>query len=207
MSDLWEKFANARFFFFLALVTILIIWFTWLDDSHEKYQFDKRKYRGRDVAKFFQGDEFTFRGEKIVHLDLKGAPPKLSYYKDFFKLITRLGATGILIEYEDMFPFRGALLGNTSAYNAYTLEEVHQINEWARELNLTVIPLIQTFGHLEWLLKGAQWMDLREVRDSPQALCPTNKHTVPLLKDMLRQVQITDTPLLILQQVKFVLFI
>lgn len=35
--------------------------------------------------------------KRLVHLDLKGAPPLLSYYQRFFPFIRNLGATGILI--------------------------------------------------------------------------------------------------------------
>lgn len=35
--------------------------------------------------------------KRIVHLDLKGAPPILPYFKKFFPLIKIMGATGILL--------------------------------------------------------------------------------------------------------------
>mgnify|MGYP005985321175 FL=1 len=35
--------------------------------------------------------------KRIVHLDLKGAPPLISFFRKFFPLIRNLGATGILL--------------------------------------------------------------------------------------------------------------
>ena len=105
---------------------------------------------------------------KIVHLDLKGAPPKLAYFAEIFPLIKKLGATGILMEYEDMFPFSGLSLDNSPAHNAYTPLTISKINQLAKENHLEIIPLIQTFGHLEFLLKLPEHVHLREVPDQPQ---------------------------------------
>ncbi|PIO57584.1 hypothetical protein TELCIR_20998 [Teladorsagia circumcincta] len=45
----------------------------------------------------------------IVHFDLKGAPPKIQYFLELLELVAKSGATGILIEWEDMFPWSGEL--------------------------------------------------------------------------------------------------
>ena len=45
--------------------------------------------------------------QRIVHLDLKGAPPMISYLKTVLTMSQSLGATGVLIEWEDMFPWSG----------------------------------------------------------------------------------------------------
>ncbi|XP_060528149.1 hexosaminidase D-like [Cylas formicarius] len=126
--------------------------------------------------------------ERIIHLDLKGAPPKISYFSRLFPLIAELGGTGILIEYEDMFPYNGTILKNVSALNAYSLKEITIINRLARENNLKVIPLIQTFGHLEFLLKLQQYKDYREVFAYPQVICPSHPHTMSLIEDMIDQI-------------------
>ncbi|XP_078048556.1 hexosaminidase D [Augochlora pura] len=128
-----------------------------------------------------------FKGHKIVHLDLKGAPPKVSYYKYLLKLLKKLGATGVLIEYEDMFPFDGQLK-NISAINCYSKKDIQDIQEVAEENKLMVIPLVQTFGHMEFVLKLDAYKDYREVPHYPQVLCPTYNKTLPLIFEMIDQV-------------------
>lgn len=61
--------------------------------------------------------------ERLVHLDLKGAPPKLSFLKQLLPVLRALGATGLLIEYEDMFPYSGNLQP-LAARNAYKEAEL-----------------------------------------------------------------------------------
>lgn len=128
-----------------------------------------------------------FDGEKIVHLDLKGAPPLVSYFEKLFPYLKLIGATGLLVEYEDMFPYTGAL-DNIPAYNAYTLSDVSLILKYAAQNGLKVIPLVQTFGHLEFVLKLQNYKELREVPLYPQVICPTHNNTPPLLFSMIDQV-------------------
>lgn len=133
------------------------------------------------------GEVPLFKGHKIVHLDLKGAPPKVSYYKYLLRLLKKLGATGILIEYEDMFPFEGSIQ-NISAGNCYTRKDIANIQKIAKENELIVIPLIQTFGHLEFVLKLEAYKDYREVPRYPQVVCPTYNKTLPLIYKMIEQI-------------------
>lgn len=128
-----------------------------------------------------------FKGHKIVHLDLKGAPPKIGYYKYLLPLFKELGATGILIEYEDMFPFDGKIK-DISAGNSYTKDDISTIQNLARENHLMVIPLIQTFGHLEFILKLDKYKDYREVPRYPQVVCPTYNKTILLIYEIIDQV-------------------
>lgn len=58
-----------------------------------------------------------------MHLDLKGAPPKMSYLKEILPIISASGGNALLIEYEDMFPYEG-LIRNVSAVKAYSRNQV-----------------------------------------------------------------------------------
>lgn len=86
-----------------------------------------------------------------------------------------------------MFPFTG-ILKNVSAKNAYTVEQIKEILHLAEESKLEVIPLIQTFGHVEFVLKHQDFTHLREVVGSPQALCPSRNSSLIFIKELVSQV-------------------
>lgn len=65
-----------------------------------------------------------------------------------------------MVEYEDMFPFSGNL-APLAAKNAYTLEQIKDILSYAQKLKLEVIPLVQTFGHMEFALKLKEFAHIR----------------------------------------------
>jgi hexosaminidase len=111
---------------------------------------------------------------------------QVSYLKRLFPLVRELGATAVLLEWEDMFPFSGAL-SSISASNAYSRRDVEEILTAARGSELDVIPLVQTFGHVEFALKHAEFSELREVPESPQALCPSLNASMDFVEKMIEQ--------------------
>lgn len=118
---------------------------------------------------------------KVVHLDLKGAPPKMSYLLGLLPVLKSAGGNGILIEYEDMFPYVGSV-GNASSRMPYTEEEVREFVAAAEAAGMEVIPLVQTFGHLEYVLKLDEFQFFREVASSPQEICPAKNDAVEMVK-------------------------
>uniref|UniRef100_A0A2K5RX34 Hexosaminidase D n=1 Tax=Cebus imitator TaxID=2715852 RepID=A0A2K5RX34_CEBIM len=124
---------------------------------------------------------------RLVHLDLKGAPPKVSYLSEIFPLFRALGANGLLIEYEDMFPYEGPLRLLRAKY-AYSPAEIKEILHLAGLSELEVIPLVQTFGHMEFVLKHAAFAHLREVGPLPCTLNPHEAESLALVGAMIDQV-------------------
>lgn len=77
-----------------------------------------------------------------------------NYSTQLIPLFKEWGATGLLIEWEDTFPFDGEHLDaigsfGTDSPGLYSKEQVTEILGLAEEHRLDVIPLVQTFGHLE----------------------------------------------------------
>ncbi|TKC53412.1 hypothetical protein EI555_014866, partial [Monodon monoceros] len=124
---------------------------------------------------------------RLVHLDLKGAPPRVCYLSEIFPLFHALGANGLLIEYEDMFPYEGHLR-LLRAKHAYSPSEIKEILHQATLNELEVIPLVQTFGHMEFVLKHEALAHLREVALFPNTLNPHKAESLALVGAMIDQV-------------------
>ncbi|XP_022819075.1 hexosaminidase D-like [Spodoptera litura] len=122
-----------------------------------------------------------------VHFDLKGSPPFISYLIILLSTLKRYGVNSVLMEYEDMFPYDGKL-ANLSSEIAYTKPELTEFLVAAKQLNIEVIPLVQTFGHMEFVLKLEEFYRQREVPYNPADICPSQKGSLNLIRDMLTQV-------------------
>ena len=93
---------------------------------------------------------------KWVHIDMKGGPPKLSYLLELMKLIQRWGGTGVLVEWEDMFPWSGPL-SPLARPGHYSTADIGHMVTTAADLGLELVPLVQTFGHMEFVLKHQEF--------------------------------------------------
>ena len=52
-----------------------------------------------DTEKMDEKSEGASLPQRVVHLDLKGAPPLMSYLKSILPLLKEAGATALLVEY------------------------------------------------------------------------------------------------------------
>ncbi|XP_023334110.1 hexosaminidase D [Eurytemora carolleeae] len=130
----------------------------------------------------------------LVHIDMKGGPPTPRYLIQLLSLFKTWGASGILIEWEDMFPWDGELQV-LAREGHYSREEVLLLLQAAIDLELEVVPLVQTFGHLEFVLKHPEFSQLREIPLFPNSLRPVDPDTEPgqssgflLVCEMVRQI-------------------
>ncbi|OQA82221.1 MAG: Glycosyl hydrolase family 20, catalytic domain [Lentisphaerae bacterium ADurb.Bin242] len=97
---------------------------------------------------------------RAVHLDLKGMPPLFERLVRLPKLFRAAGFNAILVEWEDMFPWRDRDLRRPGYYDA---RQVRLFSEAAEKQGLEIIPLVQTFGHMENVLKHGKNEKFREI--------------------------------------------
>ncbi|OWF46305.1 uncharacterized protein LOC110455917 [Mizuhopecten yessoensis] len=131
--------------------------------------------------------EFFHGMKRLVHLDLKGAPPNKLYLQKLFPLFKTFGATGVILEYEDMFPYKGRF-SVVPAKNCYTEEDVKDILKYAAQSELEIIPFVPTFDHLEFLLKHEEFRNMRDLDSSPLVITPALDSTYAILTELIKQV-------------------
>ena len=161
------------------------------EDALKELKYKMKTASGKKTAEVSTNEQAvkfkSFSGHRLVHLDLKGAPPKMTYLLKSMKLFKDLGATGLLVEYEDTYPYTGEL-EVLQAENAYSEVEITKFVSQAKALDLIVVPLVQTFGHLEFVLKHKQFAHIRETKEMTNALCPLHKDSVPLVKKLITDI-------------------
>jgi len=132
-----------------------------------------------------------FSGQRIVHLDMKGAPLTVDYFKEIIPVFQQLGATGVMIEWESTFPFEDVgkyPLSVVTSDQAYTKEEIQQIIAVVYNSGLKVIPFIQSFGFMNYILKHDEFKHLRQQNDDPNSFHPMKSESQELMKVVINQV-------------------
>lgn len=120
-----------------------------------------------------------------VHLDFKGLPLQPDCLCAHIELLKRCGVTGLVLEWEDMLPYHGSMAA-LAAPNAYTEYEVNKVLKAAEGLD--IVPLVQTLGHCENMLRHSAFAMMREDPDDYGTLCPCHPDVPAHVKELIGQV-------------------
>lgn len=108
------------------------------------------------------------------YLDLRNIFPPFERILHFIKELAQYKINALVIEYEDKLPFKHMeFLRHES--DCFTSEQLSELLRTAKENFIDIIPLQQSFGHLEYVLKFPQYQYLRETKDNPGEMCPLRK--------------------------------
>lgn len=121
-----------------------------------------------------------------VHLDMKGVPPTFKRLLELLDVIKAAGYTALLVEWEDMFPWR--VHEDMRCETAYSESEVQTFHEEAAGRDLEIIPLVQCLGHMETPLSVPGLAPLREVPYRSDGLNPLAPGARKLVEDMIDDV-------------------
>jgi hypothetical protein len=117
-----------------------------------------------------QQKDFVIKG---FHLDLRIQVMKMDASKKFAKTLSEDGVNTLIMEWEGTFPFeKHPLIPNRYAY---TKEEIKSFISYCGKLGIDVIPLQQSFGHVEYILRHERYKNLREDQKDYSQVCPSEE--------------------------------
>ena len=112
-------------------------------------------------------NEFSIRA---FHLDLRIQVMKMPALKAFVQKLRRGGINTLIVEYEATYPFSTHPL--IPGRYAYTKAEIINFVAFCDKLGVDLIPLQQSFGHVEYILRHYRYTALREDEKDLSQVCP-----------------------------------
>jgi len=131
-------------------------------------------------------------GVKGFHLDLRIQVMTMDALKAFALKLSGLGINTLIMEWEGTYPFeKHPLIPNRYAY---TKAEVISFIKYCNGLGIDVIPLQQSFGHVEYILRNDRYRELREDQKDFSQVCPLQtKPDSALFSDLYTELASTHT--------------
>jgi hypothetical protein len=120
-----------------------------------------------------------------VHFDLKGAFPTVAYLEEAIRELAFYKINTILMEYEDKVLFERHPAVSHPA--ALAKEEWRKITRLADEHCIKIIPLQQSLGHVEYILRHKRYAGLAE-HGHIQQLCPSDPGSGKLVADLIDEI-------------------
>ncbi len=119
------------------------------------------------------------------HLDLSCQVLDYDYVCGLLERLAGYKFNAILLEWGDKFPYQGHRA--LSHPDAFTPRQVSQLLDLCEGLGLVVIPLVQTLGHAEFILRHPQFAHLSEVPGEIYQLATANPESLVLSKQLVDQ--------------------
>ncbi len=125
---------------------------------------------------------------RAVHLDLRSncLMPTFEAMIATIEELARFKVNAVVIEWEDKFPYQSH--PEIASPAAFTPQQVREIIAAAHAHHVQVIPLLQTLGHVEFVLKHPRFTSLRERTDDIAQFCPCEPAALALAQELLDEI-------------------
>lgn len=123
---------------------------------------------------------------RAEHWDLKGVMPTLSYLKKRIYELSKYKINTLLIEYEDKFEFEKHPL--IASPVALSKKQVKELVKTAQDNFIEIIPLVQSLGHAEYVLKHKGYSYVAETDKKCQQYCASKPESFNLFKEFIEEI-------------------
>lgn len=134
-----------------------------------------------------EGQVYRFN-TRAIHLDLRSQVMKMQALMNLAENFSNNGINTIIMEWEDTFPYKSPHSIISGKYS-YTRDEIVGFITYCSNMGIDVIPLQQTFGHVEYILRYDKYQRLSEnFRDRSQVDPSKQRECVNLFTELITDV-------------------
>lgn len=119
------------------------------------------------------------------YLDMRGLFPKFDNILDYVREMARYKLNTLVVEYEDKLPRSRKEFCHPT--QAWTPGQHARFLQTAYDNFIEIIPLQQSFGHLEYALKQPEYKYLRETPQTPGEMCPLRPGAFELAASLIEE--------------------
>ncbi|MDO4331042.1 MAG: family 20 glycosylhydrolase [Lachnospiraceae bacterium] len=120
------------------------------------------------------------------YMDLRTLYPIYDNILESIRRAASFKLNTLVIEYEDKLPFQ-TMKFLRHPDQCFTEEQFKEIQKTAYDHFITVIPLQQSFGHLEYVLKHKTYQYLRETAQAVGEMCPLREGALEVSRALLTE--------------------
>lgn len=121
----------------------------------------------------------------IFHFDFNYVNLRPDYIRKWLHLVARMGYNAILWEPEDKVAWQSC--AQAIWQEALSKQDFKELIREADALGLESIPLLQSVGHAEYILKHDAYRHMRELPDHHDCYCTENRATRDFLKNLITE--------------------
>jgi|GEM_PF-2221067 len=123
---------------------------------------------------------------RIYHLDMKATRRRLDNLHAILPQLAEFKINAVLIEYEDYIEFERH--PELAVEGALTQEDIREWVDAAAAYGISVIPLVQTLAHWQYILNRPEYRHLQEKTGDTTTACPSQPETWTLVADFLDEI-------------------
>ncbi|MFW6269323.1 MAG: DUF4838 domain-containing protein [Bacillota bacterium] len=128
-------------------------------------------------------------GHVCYHLINEFMPQLAPDFSGLLKRIKRFSnykANTLLLEIEALFPYQKHPL--LKSKEAFSSENINQLVSVCQKNHIKIIPLIQSLGHVYYVLRYPEYAHLREGKRTTQQYCPSNPDTLNFFEEIVEEI-------------------
>jgi hypothetical protein len=124
-------------------------------------------------------EDYPLLPYRAIHLDCKGWAPRVAWLRSAVEMLASVKINLLILEYEAHFDYPS--LPGLAEEGALKPQDVQELEAFARDNGVTLVPLLSTVGNAGHILSRPEYAALREHPDCSRMFCAASSDALNLV--------------------------